>query len=150
LLADAGLAQQRVPLGAPEGSSDRDLAVLTHEAVPESKTGKDRETVIGEGVAVEVANEPAASGVQLQPSQECHDLLVLKVVGELRCDDEIELLRRPVGEGIVIYEFDPGGRVGRFFRGSAGSGVQIDTGQLRVWKSPADFPKCVAAAAGNV
>ena len=71
-------------------------------------------------------NQPRAA-FSLQPSQECHDLLVQQVVGELRCDDEIEFLRRPVGEGIVVYKFDPGGRVSRVSRGAAGPGVQIDT-----------------------
>ncbi len=118
LMGDAGFAEQRFPLGAPEGPSDGDLAILAHESVPEGEAGEEGEPVIGEGVTVEVADEPAAGGVLLQPSQERDDLLVRQVVGELRRDDEVEFLRRPVGEGVIVDEVDSGGWVGGFFRGT--------------------------------
>ena len=51
--------------------------------VPQGEPGEDGEAVVGQGVAVDVADEPAAAGVALQPAEKRDNLVVGQVMGEV-------------------------------------------------------------------
>lgn len=111
-ICDVGPAQKFQPLGADKGASDRDLAILPDDPVPAGQSGQQREPVIGNEMAVQIADEPTFRRVRLQPAQEVDDLVIRQVVGELGADDKVERKRWSEGERVAGVEDNSVGWIG--------------------------------------
>lgn len=81
-VAGARLVQQAPPVWVGEGSGDRDGGVIADQPVATENTGRRFDEVIGEGVSVQIVDEPSFFRAAVDPTQKIHELFVTEVMGE--------------------------------------------------------------------
>ena len=101
---DARAGKDRGPLAGSERSRDRECAVLAYDAVDTHDPGKQGKARMGEGVAVEIADQPAAACVVFHVTQKFGQLRFAHVMRSLAADDKIEIGSKVlIDTGVKFY-----------------------------------------------
>ena len=139
----SGPAQQRVPVPLAEAARHADRAVMPHHRMPARGGGQQAEPLIGQGMPMQVVDEPAACRIPLHPNEEVHHLRVRQVVREQGAEHNVLAARRLV-EYVSGPILDAPPRRGRGLCRRCAGRVQVHAGQVQ--RHPgADAPAVDAA-----
>ena len=122
--------EQAHPVFFPEGALKGDRRIVPYEAVPSDNSFQPSEQAATPLRPLEIVDKPAEPRGGFHPPEQCHNLVVLQMMGGQRTQEDVHRLLRPKGECIAGNPLD-GEFLRSGFRGCARRvRVQVDAGEL--------------------
>lgn len=147
-------AAKILPILGEEAAPYRYGSIILDEGMPVGEPCPQSKEMVRHTLAMEVVDEPSASGSALHPLKEMHDLRIGEVMREQRTDDDVNLSSCIIRQRVADDPFDALGRGSRFPGGTNSVSIEVNSrerdGDTSFRRPPVDVTQRFSVATAHV